>query len=53
MGGQPIGRKGKNMKTYQEVISGKYFSLEEREPHDPDGGEIMKIIITYKEEKPR
>ena len=41
------------MKTYQEVISGKYFSLEEREPHDPDGGEIMKIIITYKEEKPR
>lgn len=41
------------MKTYQEVITGKYFNLEEREPHDPDGGETVKITIIYKEEKPR
>lgn len=40
------------MKTYQEEITGKYFSLEEREPH-PDSGEMVKIIIIHKEEKPR
>lgn len=41
------------MKTYQEEITGKYFSLEEREQPGPDSGEMVKIIIIHKEEKPR
>lgn len=41
------------MKTYQEEIAGKYFSLEESEQSGPNRGETIKIIIIHKEEKPR